>query len=382
MMILKIKDALETINHDNDLIIRTELLLRADKQKKKVSLYRNLAVAASILLVLSTVSVAGYGYYQTPVSYLDVDINPSLELGINAFDRVVKVVYFNTDAEDLISEDKLSGCNPNEAVSLIVDAADEKGYIHQNEVTVVSLAAVSNNDEKAQTLLDACSASVESTHEDVAVYSAMLSDDLKSEAETASMSAGKLNLIKMIQELDNTATVDDYKSDSVTEIFDRLIYLTSDESKSISEEKKTIVKSGIGDITDQIDRIQDKNKNNNAKDKASVPTNETVQSPPASEPSGGHEQHSGGKGQSSSGKDYSSDDQIPHSVSPAQTEKDNSKQQDVKASPSPEIREPFEQDTKTDTFPAAASRDEPSVLPRQEDQKPDNENSKPTNPLN
>jgi|GEM_PF-1877976 len=257
-MILKIRDALDTINPDRDLIARTELLLMVKTQKKKVQIYRSLATAASLLFIMSVLSVAGYGYYQHPVNYIDFDINPSLDLQINAFNRVVAVTYLNEDAESLISEDTLTGCKPDEAVTLILEAASDKGYILDGETSVVSLAAYGRNEEKAQAVLQKCTDAVSSQYENVAVYCTTVSSDLKVEAEAVSMSAGKLCLIKMIQTLDATATVDDFRDASVSSIVHRIAYLSSDENTDASDDSKKTVIPDIKDVTSQMQRIQEK----------------------------------------------------------------------------------------------------------------------------
>lgn len=257
-MILKIKEALDSINPDHDLISKTEFLLRTRDQKRKVQVYRGLATAASLLFIMSALSVAGYGYYQHPVNYIDVDINPSLELSVNAFDRVVDVAYFNDDAEALIQENDLNGCKPDEALALILLAASEQGYILEGEASVVSLASYGSREDKASAVLQECTDMIASQYEDVAVYCTIVSSELKTEADAASMSVGKLSLIKMVQTLDSTAKVEDLRDDSVVSIVHRITYLSSDENVGVSEDSKKSVMTNIKDVTTQMQRIQEK----------------------------------------------------------------------------------------------------------------------------
>ena len=257
-MILKIKDALDTINPDSDLIIKTERLLRTSTQKRNVQPIRNLATAACFFILIGTMSIAGYGYYNHPVNYIDVDINPSLELAVNAFDRVVDVTFFNGDAEELISENSLTGCKPEEAVSLILQAASDSAYIVEGETSVVSLAAYGSNEDKATAVLQNCAEAAANENENVAVYSTTVTGDLKSEADAACISAGKLYLIKMVQELDTAATVDDFRDDSISSIVNQLNYLTSDANSGVSAENKKTVMNDLRDVTTQIQRIQEK----------------------------------------------------------------------------------------------------------------------------
>lgn len=230
-MILEVKDALDAISPDQALIYRTELLLMASHKRKKISLYKNLTIAATLLCVVGAFFVTGYVYYQTPVNYIDIDINPSLELGINSFDRVVDVRLFNDDAEALIEEDALRGRSPAEAVSLILAAAEDQGCLSSRKEGVVSLALCGSETKKCLALLESCSASITAQYTDVALYKAALPGEVREEADSESISAGKLYLIKRLQALDRTVTVSAYRDKSITEIFQRLTALSVEAGK-------------------------------------------------------------------------------------------------------------------------------------------------------
>ena len=262
-MILRIKDALDTIKPDEKLVSQTEQLLRNKMQTEKPNFrftpaFSRLSLAACLFLIVGTMSISAYSYYQRPVNYLDIDINPSLELGINRLERVVEVNYFNKDAENLVDEDALRGCKPEEAVSLVLDAAKSSGYISQGEVSIVSLAAIGSKEETSYSILEKCAAAIKSDYEDVAVYSSTVSSDFKKEADMASISAGKLKLIKMVQSLDEDASVDDYRDKSVTDIFNKLSSLISSSYKEAPGNKKSSVLTGIDDVNTQMKNIEDK----------------------------------------------------------------------------------------------------------------------------
>ena len=70
-------------------------------QAKKSPLLRYAALAACLLLVC----LSGFGIhlYRTPASYIYLDINPSVRLDLNCFERVIAVVPLNDDAKTLLS---------------------------------------------------------------------------------------------------------------------------------------------------------------------------------------------------------------------------------------------------------------------------------------
>ena len=69
--------------------------LRESLSARQGGRFRPLASALACLLLM-----LGVGFWQlwrTPVSYISIDINPSIELALNRLDRVVAVTAYNED---------------------------------------------------------------------------------------------------------------------------------------------------------------------------------------------------------------------------------------------------------------------------------------------
>ncbi|MDD2489958.1 MAG: hypothetical protein PHY26_01720, partial [Bacilli bacterium] len=98
------------------------------------------------LLIIVIVGVGGffaYNYFfKDNLNYIMIDINPSVQLGVNEDDKVVEVVALNEDADILLSDMNLEDMELEEAVDSIVDEAVEIGYIdefsNENQVVVSS----------------------------------------------------------------------------------------------------------------------------------------------------------------------------------------------------------------------------------------------------
>jgi hypothetical protein len=110
------------------------------KPQKTYPAYRRLAGMAACFLAFIFLSTGVYAYY-TPYSYVSVDINPSIALSLNRFERVISVNPLNEDAVSLIKDTKnLKNQDIDEALSEIIKSASEKGYINketENQVMVV-----------------------------------------------------------------------------------------------------------------------------------------------------------------------------------------------------------------------------------------------------
>ncbi len=88
----------------------------------------SLAAAFACLCLLFT---GGYWLYFTPTATISIDINPSIELGVNRFNRVVSVEGYNADGVKLAGElsvqyadymDALNQVLANDTVAALLDA--------------------------------------------------------------------------------------------------------------------------------------------------------------------------------------------------------------------------------------------------------------------
>ena len=93
---------------------------------------RATSIAAAALFAIGV----GYGAYcyTLPYSYVDVDINPSVELTANIYDRIIKVEALNEDAGKLLADHKLNNARLDEGVSKLLGMAVEQGYLNADNV--------------------------------------------------------------------------------------------------------------------------------------------------------------------------------------------------------------------------------------------------------
>lgn len=94
------------------------------------------AVAACLLAAF--VGVGGYAYAMKPVAYVGVDINPSIELSINRFDRVVNACALNEDAQSVLDAADVQGKSYAEAAAALADAC--KSYLGEDAVVEVGVS--------------------------------------------------------------------------------------------------------------------------------------------------------------------------------------------------------------------------------------------------
>ena len=173
-----------------------------------------LAVAVACLVLL-VAGVSGYQFYFTPTSVLSIDINPSLELGVNRFDRVVTVQGYNEDGQALADSLELRFLDYREALEVLMDCESIAGRLAQGQL--LSITVVGEDQTQSDRLLagaEACTAGRENVrcgHGD---------PELLEEAHHAGLSMGKYQAYLELQALDPTVTPEDVAGLTMREIRD------------------------------------------------------------------------------------------------------------------------------------------------------------------
>jgi ribosomal protein S8 len=93
--------------------------------------------------------------YMTPYSYVSIDVNPSVELTINRFNRVLEVNAVNDDGEKIVEQislESLKHRDVSEAVENVLEELKDEGYIVDGEEGGVVVAASSKTQEKTDEL--------------------------------------------------------------------------------------------------------------------------------------------------------------------------------------------------------------------------------------
>ena len=197
--------------------------------KKKIAL---------ALVACAIISSGGgvYAYAKNPVAYVSMDINPSVELGVNAFDKVVSVEAYNDDGKKILEGIDLRNYDIKNAVSTVISNAISDGYITQDVTTtaavVVEITTSTNKDKVGnkleESLKDVADKTLNENDIEAEVGTEKVALARRDEARKLGITPGKLNLIQKLQELDPTITIEDYKDSSVKDIQKKTIELRKD----------------------------------------------------------------------------------------------------------------------------------------------------------
>lgn len=190
----RIKSAFDSVKAEEELKEKAlgYVSSRLEKRRPAFRAARLLPLLACLALVI----LAGGWAWFSPSATISVDINPSLELWVNRFDKVVNVVGWNEDGRELASSLDLKYMDYDLALEEIM--ASEKVSSLLSDDAVLSLAVVGDNEKQCGRLLTGlqrCTAGQGNAY----CYSA--SEEELEEAHSLGLSYGKyrayLELVKL-----------------------------------------------------------------------------------------------------------------------------------------------------------------------------------------
>ena len=152
-------------------------------------LTRRAAIALAACLALAAVCVGGYAWAQAPCAYVAIDVNPSIELGINRLGNVASVRAYNEDGERLLQALDLDGLAFADAMAALEERL--RGYL--DDGATVEMTVVCDNERRAAEL-EQVGVGCLSASGSGSVHCSHASSEEHHAAESAGMGLGKYRL--------------------------------------------------------------------------------------------------------------------------------------------------------------------------------------------
>lgn len=189
--------------------------------RKALNYRRIIPAAAAVCMAL--VLFIGAGLYFTPTTHINIDINPSLELGINRFDKVISVNALNDDGKKLADTLDIKFMGYDEALYRIFDNKSIETMLNQNEVMTITVIETSYaQSERILSNLKSCA----NGHNNVYCHSA--SSEEASAARALGLSCGKYRAFLELQALNPDITPEEIQGMTMREIRELIAALTSE----------------------------------------------------------------------------------------------------------------------------------------------------------
>ena len=193
------------------------------KRRKKTAFRILLPAAVCILLIF----LGGYWLYFIPTAEISMDINPSIELAVNRFDRVISVKGWNDDGKKLVSSLNIWNLEYSEAVNRILENEEVADLLSGDGILTV--AVVGENEARTAQILSgvqSCTAGEKNAY----CYSAVPHG--VEAAHNLGLSYGKYRAFLELQKLDPSITAEEIRNMPMREIRNLIQSLTGSEGSA------------------------------------------------------------------------------------------------------------------------------------------------------
>ena len=177
---------------------------------------RGLAAAAACLVLLLA-GAGGSWLYFTPTAAISIDVNPSLELEINRFDRVIGVEGYNEDGRALADQLDVNHLNYEQAVEEILNSAVIAALLARDEV--VTITVTGTDDRQCGRILS--EVEMETAQSPNIHCHGARQEEVES-AHDCGLSYGKYRAYLELQALDPDVTLEEVQEMTMRELWERI----------------------------------------------------------------------------------------------------------------------------------------------------------------
>lgn len=169
-------------------------------EKTNMNLKKIMIGVAIAIVVLG----AGAFYLLSPVQYVSLDVNPSIEFKTNRMNRVVSMVGVNERGRTLLTDYQPKGQKLDVVLGQVVERMVDKGYVADTKINDILITTEKSSNSK-KTLKNAGKTVQDELlkHDlsgDIIMQNIALDDATKKNAEEYEISAGKMTMIDKLME--------------------------------------------------------------------------------------------------------------------------------------------------------------------------------------
>ncbi len=211
----RIKTAFGKVRAGDDIKRKTKIYIAQKTRcytKRGLSSYRKILSAAAVCLMTLALFVCT-GLYFTPTVFIDVDINPSLELGLNRFNKIISVEALNDDGKELMKSLDIKFMGYDDALQSIIENKSVEVLLSENEIMTITVIET----DAAQSA-DILSGAKNCVNGRGNVYCGSASPEEISAARELGLSCGKYRAFLELRELDPDITAETIQGMTMREI--------------------------------------------------------------------------------------------------------------------------------------------------------------------
>ena len=203
-----IKEAFDAVRADERLRRQTKAYLRKatldygrDVQRRRQRQMRLASCTAALVLM-----VVSAGMWLLPVTSIDLDINPSLEMRVNTFGRVTRLKGLNADGLALVEELDVKGLPYDEAMQRILISEELEAYLDNG--SLISITVVGKDESLAEEMLSKVVCRAYAIAEEDNIYYCQTDPETARAARSVGLCVLRYQVWQQLKESDPSITVE------------------------------------------------------------------------------------------------------------------------------------------------------------------------------
>ena len=172
-------------------------------QSQMLHFPKQAVAAASAALVITACGGLGTYTWSNPISYVSLDINPSIAYSLNEFNRVIAVNGMNEEGSAIVDAigDSLKNTDITTALTITVEQLSNDAYIDAENTNYMIIGVYSDKEKKASSLMSTVDAFSASAVDTCSITTVNVSKETKETADAYGITAGKMELINEITDV-------------------------------------------------------------------------------------------------------------------------------------------------------------------------------------
>lgn len=221
-MMTKVREAFDAVQAEEPLKERTtQAVLQAMHAKAEHRRRRFVPILALAACLLLAAGAGGHHLYFTPTTVLSIDINPSLEMDINRFDRVIALNGYNDDGVALAEALDVKNMQYDDAVDVLMANDTIEACLARGEELSIAVVQADGDAAQSDAVLEYVSGCT-AQHENAHCYALSSDSAQMADAHSAGLSCGKYHMYQALLAYDATLTPETVQNMTMRELRDLL----------------------------------------------------------------------------------------------------------------------------------------------------------------
>lgn len=204
----KIHNAFHEIKAEEQLKQDTYAFLKKKIKQRRAMVFKRFASALAAAAAVFTLGFVSHHLYFTEFAFVDIDVNPSIELTLNRFNRVIDVYAYNDDGKNVLDKTTIKNKAYEDALKALIDNMIGLGYIKEAGLFTATLQLKNggSDQERLDSLKAYIDAALQSDNKALKQDVFLVDSDTKAHAHEHNLTPAKYLAILELQKVDPTAT--------------------------------------------------------------------------------------------------------------------------------------------------------------------------------